>query len=103
MGLQNGPPRSQEVEEEMPNGWGGLNRGEEENLFQNKYSYSKEPANEESNVETFHSDSHYGGPDHCSTSELYHLPEDFQPYTNGGHPMGEDFPEAKREQFQVCN
>lgn len=99
VGLQNGAPRSQEVDE-LPNGWGGL-KGKEENLFHNKYSYSKEPANDESNVETFHSDNHFSGPDHCSTSELYHLPEDFQPYTNSGHAMAEDFPEAKREQFQI--
>ncbi|XP_066448715.1 centrosomal protein of 152 kDa isoform X2 [Eleutherodactylus coqui] len=101
MGLQNGPPRSQEVEETMPNGWGALNRDKEGKLFHNQYSYPKEPANEESDVGTFHSDSHYDGPDRCSTSELYHLPEDFQPYTNSGHQRGEGFPEAQREQFQM--
>ncbi|XP_044135559.1 centrosomal protein of 152 kDa [Bufo gargarizans] len=101
MGLQNGPPRNQEVEEEIPNGWGALNRGKGENHFHNKYSYPKEPANNDSNVGSFHSDGHYDGPDHCSTSELYHLPEDFQPYTNNGHQMGEGFSEDKHEQFQM--
>ncbi|XP_069839258.1 centrosomal protein of 152 kDa isoform X2 [Dendropsophus ebraccatus] len=101
MGLQNGPPRSQEVEGTMPNGWGALSREKEENPFHNKHSYSKEPANDESNMGSFHSNSHYDGPDHCSTSELYHLPEDFQPFSKNGHQMGEGFPEAKREQFQM--
>ncbi|XP_075132301.1 centrosomal protein of 152 kDa [Leptodactylus fuscus] len=101
MGVQNGLPRSQEVEERVANGWGTLNRDKEENIFHKKYSYPKEAANDESNVGSFHSDSHYDGPDHCSTSELYHLPEDFQPYTNSGHQMGEGFQEPKHEQFQI--
>ncbi|XP_056428241.1 centrosomal protein of 152 kDa isoform X2 [Hyla sarda] len=100
MGLQNGPSRSQEVEGTMSNGWGALNR-DKENIFHNKHSYPKEPTNDESNVGPFHSDSHYDGPERCSTSELYHLPEDFQPYSNNGHQMGEGYPEAKCGPFQI--
>ncbi|KAG8575642.1 hypothetical protein GDO81_009625 [Engystomops pustulosus] len=100
MGLQGGAPRSQEVPENMTKGWGAPNRDKEENLFQNKFIYPKEAANDESNVGSYHSDHHYDGADHCSTSELYHLPEDFQPYTNNGHQMGEGFPDTKHEQFQ---
>ncbi|XP_072004356.1 centrosomal protein of 152 kDa isoform X3 [Engystomops pustulosus] len=100
MGLQGGAPRGQEVPENMTKGWGAPNRDKEENLFQNKFIYPKEAANDESNVGSYHSDHHYDGADHCSTSELYHLPEDFQPYTNNGHQMGEGFPDTKHEQFQ---
>ncbi|XP_075714141.1 centrosomal protein of 152 kDa [Rhinoderma darwinii] len=97
MALQSGPSRSQEVEDKMPDGWGALNRDTE---FHNKYNYPTESANDESNVGTFHSDNHYDGSDHCSTSELYHLPKDFQPYTNSGHQTGECHPDAK-QQFQM--
>ncbi|XP_077119827.1 centrosomal protein of 152 kDa isoform X1 [Ranitomeya variabilis] len=101
MGLQNGSPRSQDVDEIKPTGWGALGRDKDETLLPNNYIYPKESANEESNLGTFHSDNHYDGPDHCSTSELYHLPEDFQPYTNSAHPMDEGFPEDKHEKFQI--
>ncbi|XP_073424558.1 centrosomal protein of 152 kDa [Dendrobates tinctorius] len=101
MGLQNGPPRSQDVEEIKPTGWGALGRDKDKTLLPNNYMYPKESANEESNIGTFHSDNHYDGPDHCSTSELYHLPEDFQPYTNSAHRMNEGFPEDKHDKFQI--
>ncbi|XP_073509173.1 centrosomal protein of 152 kDa [Phyllobates terribilis] len=101
VGLQNGPPRSQDVEEIMPTGWGALGRDKDETILPNNYIYPKESANEESNLVTFHNGNHYEGPDHCSTSELYHLPEDFQPYTKSAHQMDEGFPEDKHEQFHM--
>ncbi|XP_075064077.1 centrosomal protein of 152 kDa isoform X2 [Mixophyes fleayi] len=101
VGQQSGPPRNQGVADKMSNGWGPLNGDKEENIFNNKYNYHKEHTNEESNVGTFHSDSHYDEPDHCSTSELYHLPEDFKPYSNGGRQLAESFPDAEHDKFQI--
>ncbi|KAM4035832.1 centrosomal protein of 152 kDa [Anomaloglossus baeobatrachus] len=101
VGLQSGPPRSQDVEEIMSSGWRALGRGKDETVTPKNYIYTKESADDESNVGTFHSDNHYDGPDHCSTSELYHLPEDFQPYTNNAHQVDEGLPQDKHEQFQM--
>ncbi|XP_063782115.1 centrosomal protein of 152 kDa isoform X2 [Pseudophryne corroboree] len=100
MGQQSVPPRSQGVGDKMSNGWGPLNGDNEENIFNNKYNCPKEHANDESNVGTFHTESQYEELDHCSTSELYHLPEDFKPYTNGGRNMADSFPVAKHDTFQ---
>ncbi|XP_018418404.1 PREDICTED: centrosomal protein of 152 kDa [Nanorana parkeri] len=57
--------------------------------------------NEESNVGSFHSDDHYDGPDHSSTGDLYHLPEDFQPYTNGGCQLSENLLNGNNKENQV--
>ncbi|XP_075431759.1 centrosomal protein of 152 kDa isoform X2 [Ascaphus truei] len=91
--------RTQGGGDEMSNGWGTLHSNEEENMFDGKYSYPKEQAHHESNGEAFHNGEGYDAPGHCSSSELYHLPEDFQPYTNG-HQQIESYPDAKREHFQ---
>ncbi|KAM4749002.1 centrosomal protein of 152 kDa [Rhinophrynus dorsalis] len=91
--------RNQTGGDKMTNGWDTLHTNEDESMFDGKYSYNKEHATEESNGGAFHNGDHYDAPDHCSNSELYHLPEDFQPYTNG-HQQTESFPEAKRDHFQ---
>ncbi|KAM9311882.1 centrosomal protein of 152 kDa [Gastrophryne carolinensis] len=94
IGHQRGP-----VGNQIHNGWGGHN-AKEEDMFPEQYDHHREPANEESNVGSFHGVDHYEEPDQCSTSDLYHLPEDFQPYTKTGHQPSQNFLENNREQIQ---
>ncbi|KAE8617816.1 hypothetical protein XENTR_v10009201 [Xenopus tropicalis] len=92
--------RNQMGGDKMSNGWNVLHADNKDNMFNGKYRYSKDHAyNNESNGEAFHRGDHYDVPGHCSSSELYHLPDDFQPYTNS-HQQVENFPDAKQEHFQ---
>ncbi|XP_068131524.1 centrosomal protein of 152 kDa isoform X2 [Hyperolius riggenbachi] len=100
MGQQTRPLRNESVEDKIHNGWGAPN-GSKEEMFTDEHNHHGDPTNEESNVGSFHGDDHFGVPDRCSTSELYHLPEDFQPYTNGGHQLGENLLEAGHKQIQM--
>ncbi|XP_018110908.1 centrosomal protein of 152 kDa-like isoform X2 [Xenopus laevis] len=92
--------RNQMPTDQMSNGWNSLHANEDDNMFDGKYSYSKDHVyNNESNGEAFHRVDHYDARGNCSSSELYHLPDDFQPYTNREQQL-EHFPDAKREHFQ---
>ncbi|XP_040198583.1 centrosomal protein of 152 kDa isoform X2 [Rana temporaria] len=99
MEQQMGPLRSEAGGDEMRNGW-AAQHGDDEEIFTDKYNNYRKPITEESNVGSFHSDDHYDGPDH-STGDLYHLPADFQPYTNGGYQITENFAEASHKQNQM--
>lgn len=98
MEQQIGPLRS-EAGDEIRSGW-AAQHGDNEAIFTDKYNNYRKPITEESNVGSFHSDDHYDGPDH-STGELYHLPADFQPYTNGGYQLSENFSDASHKQNQM--
>ncbi|XP_072258504.1 centrosomal protein of 152 kDa isoform X2 [Pyxicephalus adspersus] len=100
MGQQNGPPRSEALGDNIHSGWGAQHHNNED-MFTEQYNNYRKKENEESFVGSFHSDDRYDGPDRCSTSELYHLPEDFQPYTNGGCQLGENFSDGSRKQNQI--
>ncbi|KAM8974640.1 centrosomal protein of 152 kDa [Pelodytes ibericus] len=92
-------PRNQAVGEKLSNGWSTVPSDNEENMYGVNYIYAEEHGTNESNAEEFHHDNHYDAPGPCSNSDLYHLPEDFQPYTNG-HQQTDSFPDSKREHFQ---
>lgn len=100
MGQQVGPGRSEAVEDKLRSGW-GVQHNNKEDMFTDNYNHYRKHENEESNVGSFHSNDHYDGPNHCSTSELYHLPEDFQPYTNGGYQLRETVSDDDHKQNQV--
>ncbi|CAH2274016.1 centrosomal of 152 kDa isoform X2 [Pelobates cultripes] len=91
--------RNNMVAEKMSNGWPALHSDDERNVFHAKYNYPEMHANDESNVEDFHDNNHYDAGDPCSNSDLYHLPEDFQPYTKSHH-QEEGFPGPQKEHFQ---
>uniref|UniRef100_A0A8C5Q5I4 Centrosomal protein 152 n=1 Tax=Leptobrachium leishanense TaxID=445787 RepID=A0A8C5Q5I4_9ANUR len=85
--------------ETMSNGCHAVHRDDERDTLYVNYNYPKVHSNDQSNVEDFHNDIQYDAPDPCSNSDLYHLPEDFQPYTNGHH-QGEGFQASDKEHFQ---
>ncbi|NP_001087086.1 centrosomal protein of 152 kDa [Xenopus laevis] len=99
VGKQDEHLRNQAGRDKMSNGWDVLHANEDDPMFNGKYRYSKDHAyNSESNGQAFHGGDHYDAPGHCSSSELYHLPDDFQPYTNC--QQVEHFPDSKKEHFQ---
>ncbi|XP_053321483.1 centrosomal protein of 152 kDa [Spea bombifrons] len=85
--------------DQIPNGWHTHNDDDdEETMYGEKYNYSKGCANDQSAGEDCHTENRFDAPDPCSNSDLYHLPEDFKPYTNG--QQGESFPDHNKEAFQ---
>ncbi|KAM4675940.1 centrosomal protein of 152 kDa [Discoglossus pictus] len=84
---------SHEAGENISNGWDSHHNNDEESM----YNYPKEHHDNESNGNAFHNEDHYEVPP-CSNSELFHLPEDFQPYSNS--QQSESFPDCKKEHLQ---
>ncbi|KAG8440507.1 hypothetical protein GDO86_006310 [Hymenochirus boettgeri] len=98
VGKQNENLTDQVNGEKMPNGWNAQHADKKEEMINSKYPYQTELAfYNESNGEGFYTGGNYDGPGRCSSSELYHLPDDFQPYTNGHQQTN---PDSKRENFQ---
>ncbi|KAM5171085.1 centrosomal protein of 152 kDa [Mantella aurantiaca] len=100
MGQQMAPLRSEAAGDRLHGGWGAQHSNNED-IFTDKYSHYRKHDNDESNVGSFHSDDHYDEPEHCTTGELYHLPEDFQPYTSDGYQLNENFPDDHQKQNQM--